>query len=166
MRPILPNPATAAAAAPWRTTLLTNFGVYAVGHREREPSSYGTNGLPDAWRTRTEVSFRVLADWGVLVPLDARRGVGASVVVSLDDDYSFVGLYGRYRHRIDAARSVDVAVGIPITRGDGTRPLGLLKYNMTRHVGVALRPELRSELKRVNREARARVGDLPDVQPS
>ena len=28
------------------------------------------------------------------------------------------------------------------------------------------RPELRSELKRVNREARARVGDLPDVQPS
>ncbi len=130
---------------PWRATLLTNFGVYAVGHGERVPASYGPTGVPNSWRTRTEVSFRVLADWGVLLPLDTRRGVGASLVVSLDRDYSFVGLYGRYRHRIDSTRSVDVGLGIPLSRGDGVHPLGLLKYNMTRHVGVALRSEVHHE---------------------
>jgi hypothetical protein len=80
--------------------------------------------------------------------------VGASVVVSLDNDFSFVGLYGRYRYRLDRDRAVDIALGVPITRGHGASPLGLLKYGMSRHAGIALRPEIR-------REAEYRYDGLP-----
>lgn len=87
--------------------------------------------------------MRAVADWGVLVPAGGRSAVGASVFVSLESPQGAVGAAVRYRHwSKDTKSSWEVAAGLPLY-GEHTLAHGLFKWNVSRVVGIAIRPELR-----------------------
>lgn len=136
----------AAASKRGRPVLLTNFGAYVVSYSE---PTYTFDDQVPALVYRRKVDARLLADWGVIFPVSERSRVGLSAMVSLDEDLSFVAIFARYRHMLDSVRSVEVAIGVPTSGSSDHRPapLGLIKYNMMRHFGVALRPEINRYLE-------------------
>ncbi len=112
-----------------RTMILTDFGAYVVS------GTPGGGGL----------NVRAVADYGVLVNLDARSAIGATVFASLSRNSEFVlGPAVRYRRWLGPSQSIDLALGTPLI-GSNPAPYGLIKYNLTHWVGVAVRPELRRE---------------------
>ncbi len=139
---LLPNPVAAQQADSctycWRARpidrcrvmILTNFGGYV-----ESATIAGGAGL------------RVVADWGVLVNVGARTAIGASVFSSYDGTDGFIlGPAARYRRWLSSSQSIDLALGTPLyTSGyEGVlSPYGLVKYNPTHWVGLAVRPELR-----------------------
>lgn len=129
-----------------KPVLLTNFGAYIVNYSE--PTYTFADGVTSVVNRR-KMDARVLADWGVIIPVSERSRVGLSAMVSLDNDYSFVAIFARYRRMLDSVRSIEVALGVPTSNGPNHRaaPLGLIKYNMMRHFGVALRPEINRYLE-------------------
>jgi hypothetical protein len=115
-----------------RAMILTNFGGYL--QRSTIPG-----GEP----------LRVVADWGVLVNVGARTAVGASLFSSFDSgDGVILGPAVRYRRWLSPTQSIDLALGTPLYTSDYETVLaayGLIKYNPTHWVGIAVRPELRRE---------------------
>jgi hypothetical protein len=113
-----------------RAMILTNFG----GYMESSTISGGAG-------------LRVVADWGVLANVGARTAVGASFFSSYDGTDGFIlGPAVRYRRWLSSSRSIDLGLGTPMyTSGyEGVfSPYGLIQYNPTPWVGLALRPELR-----------------------
>ena len=127
-----------------RPIWLTNFGIYAVNYGTSTVTAYDGSGFPLARASGRATDPRVLADWGVIIPTGAKSGFGASLMISVDEDWSFAAIFGRYRHVIDSSRSIDLALGVPLSNDNQHRvaPLGLIKYNATRKLGIAVRPEL------------------------
>ena len=115
-----------------RAMVLTNFGGYLQW-------STIPGGEP----------LRVVADWGVLVNVGARNAVGASLFVSFDSgDGVILGPAVRYRRWLSPTQSIDLALGTPVYTSDYEAELsayGLIKYNPTHWVGLAVRPELRRQ---------------------
>lgn len=112
-----------------RTMILTDFGAYLVS------GTPGGGGL----------NVRAVADYGVLVNLDARSAIGGTLFASLSRNSEFVlGPAVRYRRWLGRSQSIDVALGTPLI-GSAPAPYGLIKYNLTPWVGLAVRPELRRE---------------------
>lgn len=133
-----PLSAQSPAAVCWRgrpkarctVIVLTNAGGYFM------MGGVAANGL------------RGVADWGAVVNVTDRDAVGASFFVSYDDaDGAQVGPAVRYRRWMDRNRSIDFALGTPVTDGKhglaGFSPYGLVRWNLNDWVGVAVRPELR-----------------------
>jgi len=109
--------------------ILTDFGGYLVS------GTPGGGGL----------NIRAVADYGVLVNLDARSAIGATLFASLSRNSEFVlGPAVRYRRWLGPSQSIDLALGTPLI-GSAPAPYGLVKYNLTHWVGLAVRPELRRE---------------------
>jgi len=124
-----PNPTCfRARPLPWcRVVLLTNAGGY-----------FNLAGPMNG-----ESRVRAIVDWGVIVNTSPRDGFGASWFVKLDQDDLSAGPVLRYRRWFSSHRSLDLAVGAPIT-GNELRPgsiLAMIKYNPEHWAGVALRPE-------------------------
>lgn len=91
--------------------------------------------------------WQAIVDWGAMMNLNQRTAIGGSAFVTLDEDDEFtIGLVARYRHWFQRGRSLDLAVGTPLTSGGRPRLksgslLALVKYNPVHWFGVALRPE-------------------------
>ena len=151
---------TLRVTTPPRVELQTNFGAYALLFERRESIRHDpVTGVPVEYATRREVAPRILADWGVVVPIDGRNAVGASLVVSLDEDHFFIGMFARYRRTLGGSRSVEVALGVPISNSADHRagPLGLIKFNPWRRVGIGLRPELDRQVDYTGTPANPRI---------
>lgn len=87
--------------------------------------------------------FRAVADWGLLVPAGPRSAVGASVFLALDSDNLSLGPAVRYRHwSADNKSNWEAAVGLPLN-DERILAHGLFKWNTSRLIGFAIRPELR-----------------------
>ncbi len=93
----------------------------------------------------TQSNLRAIWDWGVMVNISRRDAIGASWFVTWDEDDVTTGPVVRYRRWFERGRSLDVAVGTPITGAEGELEtgsvLGLIKYNFVDWFGVAVRPE-------------------------
>ena len=110
-----------------KAVFLTNFGGYVTPNSVSEGAT----------------RFRVNADWGLLVNTNPRDAFGASLFLTLDEDELTSGAAVRYRRWLDADRSIDFAVGTPLSSGD-LKPgsvLAIVKYNPQHWLGVAVRPE-------------------------
>lgn len=138
--PVAAQQAVSPSALSWRggptercrAMILTNFG----GYLQSGQTSSG--------------SIRAVADWGVLVNVRARDAVGASLFASVGNRNSqfILGPAVRYRRWFGPNQSIDLALGTPLPlfgSGDDVAPApyGLIKYNPTHWVGLAVRPELR-----------------------
>jgi hypothetical protein len=91
-----------------------------------------------------ETYWRALVDWGVMVnSKNPRHAFGGSFFVTLDEDELTLGPVIRYRRWFDSTRSLDIAVGTPLTDGDlrSGSVLGVIKYNPYHWVGLGVRPE-------------------------
>jgi hypothetical protein len=120
-----------------RVFFLTNAGVYI------KPLSTTSNGS-NPYDIRRQSALRAIVDWGVVVNLDPRNGVGGSWFVALDEDDFSTGVAARYRRWLTPIQSLDVTVGTPVAGGNGIKAgsvLALIKYNPVHWFGVALRPE-------------------------
>ncbi len=110
--------------------LLTNFGSYVT---------LGADPLADT-------PLRVVADWGVMINTSTRDALGVSVVASLDRLGFALAPALRYRRWWSSSRSVEIAVGTPLTTTTSNiQPgsvLGLVKWNANGWFGLAARPEL------------------------
>lgn len=139
---LLPAPLAAQGSGPaslcWRAgsiercraIVLTNFGSYV------ESGTPGGGGL----------NIRAMADYGILVNVGERSAVGGTLFASLGRNSEFVlGPAVRYRRWLGSRQSIDLGLGTPII-GSGPAPHGLIKYNITNWVGVALRPEYRRDI--------------------
>lgn len=107
-----------------RVFLVTNAGVYA-----------GFGGG----------SILGIADLGAMANLSPRHGVGASWFIAVGENGLYTGPVLRWRRWLGPTRSIDVALGTPISGGWEIRPgsaLGLVKYNLSPNFGIAARPEL------------------------
>ena len=112
-----------------RAMVLTNFGTYVSS------GNPGGGGL----------NIRAMADYGVLVNVGERSAVGGTVFASLGRNSEFVlGPAARYRRWLGPRQSIDVGLGTPLVGRDPS-PYGLVKYNITDWVGLAVRPEYRRE---------------------
>ena len=89
--------------------------------------------------------LRGIVDWGLLVNLGPRSSIGASWMLSLDRDGFTTGPTVRYRRWLSDSTSVDVGIGLAAEGSEATHApvFGLVKWNVSRNVGIALRPELR-----------------------
>ncbi len=120
-----------------RVFFLTNAGAYVrlLGTKVNSVVPYDT---------RQQSPARAIVDWGVIVNLDPRNGVGGSWFVALDEDDFSTGPVLRYRRWFTPMQSLDVAVGTPVAGGNGITTgsvLALIKYNPVHWFGVAVRPE-------------------------
>jgi hypothetical protein len=92
----------------------------------------------------TQSNLRAIWDWGVMVNISPRDAIGASWFVTWDEDDVTTGPVAHYRRWFDGSRSLDVAIGTPVTGGNELETgsiLGLIKYNFVDWFGVAVRPE-------------------------
>ena len=104
---------------------LTNFGAY-----------YRTGG-------NGESHLRLIADWGLLMTTGRRSAIGGSLFLSAESRGFTLGPAIRYQHwSADAKSSWEVAIGVPLNNGP-TLAHGLVKWNVSRLVGLSIRPELR-----------------------
>ena len=107
---------------------LTDFGIHSIGGRVQDSR------------------LRALADWGLLVNTGARTALGATFMLSIDGDDFLAGPFLRYRRWLGAGRSLDLGVGFAAASSNGTNSssqLGLIKYNPTHWIALAVRPEIR-----------------------
>ena len=112
-----------------RAMILTNFGAYVSS------GTPGGGGL----------NLRAMADYGVLINVGERSAVGGTVFASLGRNSEFVlGPAVRYRCWLGPRQSLDFGLGTPLLGRDPS-PYGLVKYNITDWVGLAVRPEYRRE---------------------
>lgn len=132
---------TARPAPRCHVLLLTNFGAYA-----------------DMLSAGGSSAGRLVDDVGLMVNVNGREAVGASVLVDLKGVVS-VGPALRYRRWTGGEAALDLAVGArgAIAGVDHGAVIGLIKYQFGPYFGVALRPEL------VRRETPANV--WPVTQP-
>lgn len=110
-----------------RVFLLTNAGGFVTSNPRQN-----------------ETPFRALVDWGFMVNTGQRNAFGASWFVTYDQDEFTSGPALRYRRWLAPERSLDIAVGTPLTNdhtGLGS-VLGMVKYNPVHWAGIAVRPEL------------------------
>jgi hypothetical protein len=93
----------------------------------------------------TQSNLRAIWDWGVMVNITPRDAIGGSWFVCWDEDDVTTGPVVHYRRWFGPRRSLDLAVGTPVTGGEGELQtgsvLGLIKYNIVDWFGVAVRPE-------------------------
>jgi len=117
-----------------RANILTDFGVYYV-----VTGIQSGDGQP----------MRAVADYGVLVNVDAKNALGVSLFASFDTDELIIGPAVHYRRWFGLNQSIDFALGMPLTSQYDMQftpvvtPYGLIKYNPAHWIGFAVRPELR-----------------------
>ena len=105
-------------------------------------TSAGAYVTPSA--RRGETPFRGIVDWGFMSNSGRRHAFGVSWFVSFDKDEFATGPVLRYRRWLAGERSLEVALGTPVTSEQLQRGslLALVKYNPVRWGGIGLRPEL------------------------
>jgi hypothetical protein len=93
--------------------------------------------------TTGSTPLRAIVDWGVMVNVSPRDAIGGSWFVTLDENEFTTGPVVRYRRWFEGDRSLDVALGTPVTGGQlkAGSILGLVKYNPVHWFGVGVRPE-------------------------
>jgi hypothetical protein len=95
-------------------------------------------------RTNGGSSFRAIVDWGVMVNASPGHAIGASWFLTGDEDELTTGPVIRYRRWLTRDRSLEVALGTPVSSGGNLKAgsvLGLVKYNPVQWFGIGVRPE-------------------------
>jgi len=108
---------------------VTTFGAYVVV----------------AGNANHDTPLRAVADWGLMFNVSDRDAIGASLLASLDEAGFAAGPMVRYRRWLPPARSLEVAVGIPVTTGEDVQRgsvLGLVRWSPSHWFAVAARPEI------------------------
>jgi hypothetical protein len=149
----LPRPLCwrAAPKASCSVVILTSFGLYAIGgSRETATGFDPVTGQPTGVGRQVSVGGRATGDWGLLFNVGRRDAIGFSLLGSIESrkygHESELAAFVRYRRWFGNTRSLDLALGMPVIlrNGDALRsPYGLVKFNLSNRLGVALRPEVR-----------------------
>ena len=91
-----------------------------------------------------ETRWRGVVEPGVMVNITKHDAIGGSWFFIADDDGFTTGPAIRYRRWFARERSLDVAVGTPVSSSEEVQAgsiYGLIKYNPVHWFGVAVRPE-------------------------
>ena len=132
-------------------------GVPVAAHAQRPPDSTRTHAL--CWTAQPKPRCSVLlltntgaytgprfvGDLGLMVNVNPRHAVGASLLVASDPSGLFtMGASVRYRRWMSDGGALDLAVGYrgAFRSTDQGAVMGLIKYNFGPYFGLALRPEI------------------------